>query len=71
MSLPNPVPRLAVLFVTLVLACPAIQVQATTIVQRDIREVAEGAALVVGADVVARIVVAPNPSAILRRSTSR
>jgi hypothetical protein len=53
MSLPNPVPRLAVLFVTLVLACPAIQVQATTIVQRDIREVAEGAALVVEGTVTA------------------
>ena len=47
MSLPNPVPPLAALFVTLMLAGQASCVHATTIVQRDIREVAEGAELVV------------------------
>ena len=53
MSPPNPLPLLSALCVTLVLACPAIQVQATTIVRRDIREVADGAALVVEGTVTA------------------
>lgn len=53
MSLLNPVPPLAALFVTLVLAAQASCVHATTIVQRDIREVAEGATLVVEGTVTA------------------
>jgi hypothetical protein len=53
MYLPNLVPRLAAFFVALVLVCPAFQVHATTIVQRDIREVADGAALVVEGSVTA------------------
>ena len=53
MSPPDLLARLAACCLTLLLACQALQVQATTIVRRDIREVADGAALVVEGTVTA------------------